>query len=87
MTQKEYYERILAEKDNTITVLKDEIQFMRGQPTKQKVNEPEFPMVDLSKSWISEEEDDLRQLVEEGRLTAIEAAAAREALVEGLNIS
>lgn len=85
MTQKEYYERILAEKDNTIAVLKDEIQFMRGQS--KQLTAPELPVVDLSKSWISEEEDDLKQLVEEGRLTAIEANAAREALFEGLNIS
>ena len=86
MTQKEYYERLLAEKDRTIrllaSLLKSEasIEYI-ASPSKA---EPELPfsLEESWKSWVSEEEEDLKELVQSGSLTAREAEAALAELTE-----
>ncbi len=79
--ERDLYEKLLKEKERVIIVLSDQVDLLRQQPSQ---NPPPFmqePMPDFNgamdmQAWVSEEEQDLRAMVEGGKLTKEEADAA-----------
>lgn len=89
MTKKdELYEQLLREKERTIEILIADIDYLRREldlrPRTTNVRSelefrPDELTFDLSgglQAWMSEEEQDIRAMMESGRLTKAEADAA-----------
>jgi hypothetical protein len=86
-TREDLWERLLAEKDRQITILADEIDYLRAQLHMAPRNRPEpknpsglHPVTMGEAPYMSEDEEDVRDMLESGRITADQLPEVLEAL-------
>lgn len=85
-TKAALYERLLKEKDRQITILADEVDYLRVQlglaaRSQQPLNPSQQPVATIGEAaYVNEDEEDVRDMLENGRITADQLPEVLEAL-------
>lgn len=85
-TKADLYERLLKEKDRQITILADEVDYLRFQlglaaRSQKPLNPSELQPVQMGAApYMNEDEEDVRDMLENGQITADQLPEVLEAL-------